>query len=108
MPCEYFPERSYPLRVRRQRLLQPDRQYQYHLNYSVSPYIARRFKDTAELKLRYTWDDQFNSADIVEDSIRQSAEALLSSVPGVSKFSWGLQGDYSQVSYADTFGQGSQ
>jgi len=72
-------------------------------SYTVSPYIARRFKDTAELNLRYTWDDQFNSADAVEDSTGESAQALLSSVPGVSKYSWGLQGDYSKVSYDDSF-----
>ncbi len=72
-------------------------------DYSVSPYIARRFKDTAELNLRYTWDDQFNTADAVEDSSSESAQALLGSVPGVSKYSWGLQGDYSKVSYDDSF-----
>ncbi len=72
-------------------------------DYSVSPYIARRFKDTAELNLRYTWDDQFNTADAVEDNSRESAQALLGSVPGVSKYIWGLQGDYSKVSYEDAF-----
>lgn len=71
--------------------------------YSVSPYIARRFKDTAVLNLRYTWDEQFNSTDAVEDSTQESVQGLLSSVPGVSKYGWGLQGDYSRVSYDDSF-----
>ncbi len=68
-------------------------------SYAVSPYIARRFKDTAQLNLRYTWNDQFNSANAVEDSSQESAQASLGSVPGVSKYSWGLQGSYSKVSY---------
>jgi uncharacterized protein (PEP-CTERM system associated) len=72
-------------------------------SYTVSPYLARRFKDTAELNLRYTWDEQFNSADSVEDSTRESVQGLLSSVPGVSRYGWGLQGDYSKVSYDDSF-----
>ena len=72
-------------------------------DYSVSPYLARRFKDTAELNLRYTWDEQFNSTDAVEDSTGERAQALLGSVPGVSKYTWGLQGDYSKVSYDDSF-----
>lgn len=70
--------------------------------YSVSPYISRRFKDTAELNLRYTWDDQYNSTDAVRDSTEESWQALVSSVPGVSSFSWGLQGDYSNVSYSNS------
>ena len=70
-------------------------------DYSVSPYIARRFKDLAELNLRYTWDDQYNSQDVVGDSSEQSAEAMVSSVPGVSRLSWGIQGNYSKVDYSD-------
>jgi hypothetical protein len=73
--------------------------------YSVSPYIARRFKDTAVLGLRYTWDEQFNSTDVVGDSTEESAQASLGSVPGVSKFTWALQGDYSKVKYSDTPGR---
>ena len=72
-------------------------------SYNVSPYIARRFKDTAELNLRYTWDEQFNSSDTVEDSTEERVRGLLGSVPGVSRYLWGLQGDYSKVSYDDSF-----
>jgi uncharacterized protein (PEP-CTERM system associated) len=71
-------------------------------SYSVSPYIARRYKDTAELNLRYTWDEQFNSTDAVRDSTKESAQASLGSVPGVAKYSWGVQGDYSNVSYSNS------
>ena len=42
--------------------------------YSVSPYVARRFKDVASLLLRYTWDEETNSADVVGDSQQQHVE----------------------------------
>lgn len=71
-------------------------------DYSVSPYIARRFKNIAEMNLRYTWDEQFNSTDAVRDSSEESVQALISSVPGVNRYSWGLQGDYSKVKYSDS------
>jgi hypothetical protein len=71
-------------------------------SYSVSPYIARRFKDTAELNLRYTFDDQYNSSDAVRDSTEDRVQASLGSVPGVSKYSWGIQGDYSNVNYSNS------
>lgn len=71
-------------------------------SYNVSPYIQRRFKQAAELNVRYTWDEQYNSVDVVGDSTEESAQALLGSVPGTSSYSWGLQGDYSKVDYSDT------
>ena len=70
-------------------------------NYSVSPYVSRRFKDQAQVNLRYTWDDQYNTANVVGDNTKESANFLLQSVPGVANLSWGLQGDYSNVSYSD-------
>jgi len=70
--------------------------------YTVSPYISRRFKDAAVLNLRYTWDDQYNTTDIVGESSEQSVRFNLGSVPGLSSFSWGLQGDYSKVNYSGT------
>jgi hypothetical protein len=74
--------------------------------YSVSPYIKRRFKDAADLTLRYTYDDQFNSKDLVGDSSEQSALLNLASGPSFSPYSWGLQGDYSKVEYSDRPGLG--
>jgi hypothetical protein len=74
-------------------------------SYSVSPYISRRFKDFAILDLRYTWDDQYNSTDVVGDSSQERVNASFGSVPGVSKLSWGLQGDYSKVKYSDRPGR---
>ena len=42
-------------------------------NYSVSPYVSRRFKDQAQVNLRYTWDDQYNTANVVGDNTKESA-----------------------------------
>ena len=69
----------------------------YH--YSVSPYIQRRFKDEALFDLRYTWDQQYNTENVVGDSSQESWQSKVGSVPGVSALSWGLQGDYSKVDY---------
>ena len=71
-------------------------------NYSVSPYIQRQFKDVAELNLRYSWDEQYNTVNLVGDSTEQSAGMTFGSIPGASKYIWGLQGDYSKVDYSET------
>lgn len=76
-------------------------------NYSVSPYIVRRFKDLAIFNLKYTWDEQVSSVDVVGDSVDQRAEASIKSVAGTSRWSWGLQGSYSDVDYSDTTGRDS-
>ena len=73
--------------------------------YSISPYVSRRFKDAANLLLRYTWDDQYNTKDVVGDSSRQNVQFRLDSVPGTSKFSWGLQADYDEIDYSERAGQ---
>ena len=70
-------------------------------DYSITPYIQRRFKDLALLNLRYTYDDQYNTADIVGDSVQERASASLSSIPGTARFSWGLQGNWSQTKFDD-------
>ena len=70
--------------------------------YSVSPYISRRFKNAGDLYLRYTYDDQYNTKDIVGDSSKNSANLLLSSGARLSPISVSLQGDYSKVTYSDT------
>lgn len=69
--------------------------------YSASPYISRRFKDAGDLYLRYTYDDQYNTKDIVGDSTKNSANMLLSSGTSISPVSVSLQGDYSKVKYSD-------
>jgi uncharacterized protein (PEP-CTERM system associated) len=70
--------------------------------YLVSPYIKRRFKNAAELTLRYAYDDQSNSKDSVIDSTEESANILLNGGSAFYPVSWGLQGDYSNVEYDDS------
>jgi Outer membrane protein beta-barrel domain len=72
--------------------------------YSVSPYLQRRFKDVADLLLRYTYDEQYNSKDVVGDSSEQSVLLTFASGASFVPVSWGLQGDYSKVEYDDTPG----
>ncbi len=71
-------------------------------NYRVSPYISRRFKDTAVLDLRYSWDQQRNSERVVGDSDRHRVSLNLSSVPGDLGFTWGVQGSYDRVEYDES------
>jgi hypothetical protein len=73
--------------------------------YSVSPYISRRFKNVANLLLRYTYDDQYNTKDIVGDSSQETWLATLGSGPVFSPLTWSLQGDYSKTGYTDTPGR---
>jgi hypothetical protein len=75
--------------------------------YSVNPYISRRFKDFSTLYLGYTYDDQWNSKDIIGQSTQQTVLFSLDSVPGSSKFFWGLQADYDNINYAETAGRES-
>ncbi len=73
--------------------------------YSVSPYVSRRFKNVANLLLRYTYDDQYNSKDIVGDSAQESWLLTLGSGPVFSPLTWSLQGDYQKTEYSDTPGR---
>ena len=73
--------------------------------YAVSPYLKRRFKDVGELLVRYTWDDQYNTKDIVGESTEQRAVANFSSGSTFYPFTWGLQGYYSDIEYEDTPGR---
>lgn len=71
-------------------------------SYQLSPYLQRRFRDVAQAYLRYTWDDQYNTADIVRDSSEQQVQASLGDVPGTSRFFWEVAGRWSEVDYSDT------
>lgn len=68
-------------------------------DYAVSPYLTHRFSDVALLNIRYTYDNQENSESVVGNSDEQSVTASLGSVPGKSKLSWGVRGNYRKVSY---------
>ena len=75
------------------------------VRYSVSPYISRRFKNTANVLLRYTYDDQYNTKDIVGDSTQERWALSLNSGPVFSPLTWSLQGNYSKTDYSDTPGR---
>lgn len=70
-------------------------------DYSLSPYLSHRFKDVADMLLRYTWSDQYNSSDFVRDSSEESVLFTLGSNPAVASFFWGVQANYSNVKYGD-------
>lgn len=72
--------------------------------YGISPYINHRFKDLANLSVRYDWKDQQSSEDIVGDSERQSVSASLVS-PGQSLLIWGVEGQYSETTFTETTGR---
>jgi uncharacterized protein (PEP-CTERM system associated) len=77
-------------------------------SYGVSPYLSRRIKNVAELKLRYRWDEQFNSQDTIADSTSQNFQFELSSNPDISNFFLGLQADDDTVEYSGARGVDGQ
>ncbi len=77
-------------------------------DYSVSPYITRRFKDFATLLLRYTFDRQINRDDDLDDSDRDSATFSLRSGSDFGRFDWGLNGNYSKTNFDDNKGRISE
>lgn len=68
-------------------------------DYSVSPYLIHRFNDVAVFNLRYTYDNQENSQSVVGSSEQQLATASLGSLPGRSRLSWAVLGNYQKLSY---------
>ncbi len=69
-------------------------------DYSINPYIVGKIKDLAKINLGYTYDNQKNSADELENSAQQTVNLVVSSVPGASPLGWALVGNYEVVDYA--------
>lgn len=67
--------------------------------YQLNPYIARRFKNIASMRVGYTFSDQSNSEDIVGDSTQESFNAAFSSVEDVGPLSWALSAYSTRVEY---------
>jgi uncharacterized protein (PEP-CTERM system associated) len=67
-------------------------------SYSVSPNISHRFKDLSVVNFRYTYDNQTNSEDEVDDSELHAASLSIASA-GISKLSWSLLSNYREVNY---------
>ncbi|NHO64698.1 TIGR03016 family PEP-CTERM system-associated outer membrane protein [Aestuariicella hydrocarbonica] len=70
-------------------------------NFNISPYIQHRFGRAAEVYARYRFDYQDNTESSVDDNERHSANASLSSVPGTSRLSWTLSGNYQKIYYSN-------
>lgn len=68
-------------------------------DYSISPYVVKHFGQTADLRLRYTYDDQINKGDELSDSVLQSVLATLQSGRDFSRLTWELTSDYQDTDY---------
>ena len=73
--------------------------------YRISPYIDRRLGDSSQFTLRYTYDEQYNSETLVEDSKGQLVTVDIGTDPELARFSIGVTGSYSKVEYDESFGQ---
>ncbi|MBL4568007.1 MAG: TIGR03016 family PEP-CTERM system-associated outer membrane protein [Porticoccus sp.] len=70
-------------------------------NYNISPYVVRHFGQTADLVLRYTYDDQINKGDELSDSQQQSVLATLKSGQDFARLNWALTVDYQDTDFDD-------
>jgi uncharacterized protein (PEP-CTERM system associated) len=70
--------------------------------YSVSPILRHRLKNKAFYTLRYSYDDQINTADSVSNSSRHAVRTSLANGTA-SRVTWNLAGNYSRVEYSDDF-----
>lgn len=71
-------------------------------NYAVGARLQRRLANAADLFLRYTYDEQFNSTNLLGDSSEDRAEFSLARRAGASRLSYGVAGRYSRVEYASS------
>jgi uncharacterized protein (PEP-CTERM system associated) len=65
--------------------------------YNISPYINTRLGSSSNLFLRYRYNDQRNSEDIVRDSTSQRVDLDLGMSPDLNTFSVGLSGYWTEV-----------
>ncbi|MBQ0719382.1 MAG: TIGR03016 family PEP-CTERM system-associated outer membrane protein [Gammaproteobacteria bacterium] len=70
-------------------------------SYTLSPYLVGRINSFANLELRYSYDEQWNSESDVSDSSRQAVAFNLNSGSDFAIFDWGLVGNYSKVDTDD-------
>lgn len=68
--------------------------------YSISPTLSHRIGSHLDGKLRYSWDQKFNSADSVADTTRQTATLSLNRASR-SALSMGVTGRYSRLEAED-------
>ncbi|MBV1929727.1 MAG: TIGR03016 family PEP-CTERM system-associated outer membrane protein [Gammaproteobacteria bacterium] len=70
-------------------------------SYTLSPYLVGRINSFADMELRYSYDEQWNSDSDVSDSSRQAVSFNLNSGNDFAIFDWGLVGNYSKVDTDD-------
>ncbi len=68
-------------------------------NYAVGARLQRRLFEVADLFLRYTYDEQFNSTDQLGDSSEDRVQFELARAADGSRLSYGVSGQYSRVEY---------
>lgn len=68
-------------------------------DYSVGAFVQRRIAQYAELRARYSYNEQFNEAAQFGDSSENRLEVDLDTLPGSSRLSYGVGGRYSKVEY---------
>ena len=71
-------------------------------SYTLSPYLLGRINSFADMELRYSYDEQWNSDSDVGDSSRQAVSFNLNSGRDFSIFDWGLVGNYSKIDSDDS------
>ncbi|MBL4780937.1 MAG: TIGR03016 family PEP-CTERM system-associated outer membrane protein [Porticoccaceae bacterium] len=71
-------------------------------SYRLSPYLTGRINSFADMQLRYSYDEQWNSDSEVSDSSRQALSFNLSSGSDFAIFDWGLVGNYSKTDTDDS------
>ena len=71
-------------------------------SYTLSPYLVGRINSFADIELRYSYDEQWNSDSEVSDSSRQAVSFNLNSGRDFAIFDWGLVGNYSKTDADDS------
>ncbi len=71
-------------------------------SYTLSPYLVGRINSFADMELRYSYDEQWNSESDVSDSSRQAVSFNLNSGRDFANFDWGLVGNYSKIDTDDS------
>ncbi|MDF1831583.1 MAG: TIGR03016 family PEP-CTERM system-associated outer membrane protein [Porticoccaceae bacterium] len=75
-------------------------------SYTLSPYLVGHINSFADVELRYSYDEQWNSDNDVSDSSRQAVSFNLNSGRDFSVFDWGLVGNYSKTDTDDSDSSG--
>jgi len=70
-------------------------------SYTLSPYLVGRINSFADMELRYSYDEQWNSESDLSDSSRQAVSFNLNSGRDFAVFDWGLVGNYSKTDTDD-------